>query len=133
MSDIRVGDRVRYGTGQFDETNVFEIRGDRFMVCGGSWMDLSRVMRVTDYTVDQIDDALRAILGDDGVRVGDPGWHRTTQMIAAASVAWQKERPEDHHARILRDALRDLSEFGSLRPTNNVWPEDRLRQPKDGQ
>lgn len=75
------------------------------------------------YTIAQIDDAMRAISGERAVRVGEPGWHRTTQMIACAARAWINQRPDDDHARALRAGLLDLEQDGKLKPHDGVWPD----------
>lgn len=75
------------------------------------------------YTIQQIDDALRAISGERSVRLSDSGWSRPITMLHAAAAAWTDERPEDDHARVLREALRDLNATGRLHPSDGVWPE----------
>jgi hypothetical protein len=76
-----------------------------------------------EYTIQQIDDAIIAILGPNGVRRGDWSWARPTAMLVAASRAWILERPEDEHSKLLRAALKDMDKFGYMKPLGG-WPED---------
>lgn len=77
----------------------------------------------TPYTIAEIDDAMRAIAGEAGVRPGDWGWNRPHAMLNTASKAWIERRVEDKHTNILRSAILDMNETGCLRPHDGVWPE----------
>ncbi len=81
-----------------------------------------KALQPTPYTIDQIDDAIRAIAGERAVRRGDYGWHRVHAMLGAAGQAWIDQRPEDAHSDILRTALKDLNKDGYLRPYDGKWP-----------
>lgn len=78
---------------------------------------------VEGYTLDQIDDAMREIMGESAVRPGDYGWNRTTAMLQAASTAWVAQRSEDQHSARLRAAIRDLNRYGYMKPSE---PAGRL-------
>lgn len=75
------------------------------------------------YTIAEIDDALRAIGGENAVRIGDSSWSRPLTMLSIASKAWIEGYPEDKHTAILRSALLDLNVKGVLRPHDGVWPD----------
>jgi hypothetical protein len=75
------------------------------------------------YTIDQIDEAIRAIAGEWAVRRGDPSWNRPSAMTMAAEKAWIAERVEDEHSARLRAALLDLAKYGWLKPMG-PWPDE---------
>lgn len=74
------------------------------------------------YTIDQLDEAIVAILGEHGVRRGDPSWARTHALLDAGFKAWKVKRPEDQHTRRIRAALDDVQRSG-LQPTDGVFPD----------
>lgn len=77
----------------------------------------------TPYTIDQIDEAIRAIVGNNGVDRTSASWARPHAMLSAAGQSWINQRPEDHHSAILRSAPLDLNKTGCLHPHDGVWPE----------
>lgn len=76
-----------------------------------------------DYTIAQVDEAIRVIAGHHAVRPGDWGWSRPHACLSAASRAWIEERPEDEHSAILRSAIRDLDEHGFFKPVDGAFPK----------
>lgn len=75
------------------------------------------------YTIAQIDDAIREIVGKHGVRPADHGWSRPRAMTSAAELSWINMRDEDTHSHALRSGLLDLEKYGRLRPSDGVFPE----------
>lgn len=75
------------------------------------------------YTIDQLDESIRAIAGDFAVRLDDTSWARTSAVLAAAGKAWIECYPEDQHTAILRSAALDLNKKARFDPVDGIWPD----------